>query len=86
MDELITKSIYFGKWDASIQPDNVDMVQAIEDMKAYGPFFFGFLKQVCTNKRSHQDSVSERSDKAVNFWILGMLSNMCNLYLRNGSN
>jgi hypothetical protein len=86
MDELITRSAYFGKWDASIQPDDVDMVQAIEDMKAYAPFFFGFLKQVCAHKRSHQDSVGERNDKAVDFRILGMLSNMSNLYLRGGSN
>ena len=86
MGELITKSAYFGKWDASMRPDDVDMVQATEDMIAHAPSFFGFLKQVCAHKRSHQDSSAERSDRAINFRILGMLSNMCNLYLRSGSN
>ena len=86
MDQLIAKSAYFGKWDASMQPDDINMVQATEDMIAHGPFFFSFLKQVCAHKRSHQDSSTERSDRAINFRILGMLSNMCNLYLCGGSN
>ena len=55
MGELITKSAYLGKWDASMRPDDVDMVQATEDMIAHAPTFFGFLKQVYAHKRSHQD-------------------------------
>jgi hypothetical protein len=86
MDELIAKSIYFGTWDASAPPDNVDMAQATEDMITHAPFLYGFLKQICANRRSHQGSSFERSNKAVNFRILGMLSNICNLYLREGSN
>lgn len=86
MDELIAKSIYFGRWDASAPPDNVDMEQATEDMITHAPYLYGFLKQISAHKRSHQSSSFERSNKAVNFRILGMLSNMCNLYLREGSN
>ena len=86
LDELIAKSVYFGRWDASAPPDNVDIAQATEDMITHAPFLYGFLKQISANKRSHQGSSFERSDKAVNFRILGMISNICNLYLREGSN